>query len=489
MELTIYTLLALLCSALLGALLGWLIQRARLNGVVQQINAQHQIDSTRLSERLNAAQDSVQQLNNEYSALQQQAVLWRDQLDSARDERAQLLERSAGLTEQLSLLQGDKENWGVLHHQLTIEQQRLSNQVAQLSSLLASERTQHEEKLQLLRNAEEQLSNRFKMLASEILEDKSKRFTEQNQTNLNQLLEPLKVKLGEFQNKVEEVYINEGKDRSALTEQVKNLLALNNQLSKDAHNLTSALKGQAKTQGNWGELILERVLEASGLRKDHEYTVQESHTRADGSRAQPDVVVHLPEDRHLIVDAKVSLTAYEEHANAETDASRNAALKRHLDSVRAHIKELAEKNYQQLYGLQSLDFVLMFIPVEPAFMLAIAHDAELWQEAWKKNVLLVSPSTLLFVVRTVAHLWRQEQQNRNAQEIATRGAELYDKLVGFLEDFDKVGERLNQAKDVYDKAYGKFTVGRGNVIRQAEMLKGLGVKPSKSLAKALTEET
>jgi DNA recombination protein RmuC len=264
-------------------------------------------------------------------------------------------------------------------------------------------------------------------------------------------------------------------------------MALNNQLSKDAHNLTSALKGQSKAQGNWGELILERVLEASGLRKGHEYDVQESHTREDGTRAQPDVVVHLPEDRHLIVDAKMSLTAYEYHANAESEAQRDAALRRHLDSVRGHIKELAEKNYQQLYGLQSLDFVLMFIPVEPAFMLAISHDSELWQDAWRRNVLLVSPSTLLFVVRTVAHLWRQEQQNRNAQDIASRGAELYDKLVGFVEDLDKLGERLNQAKDVYDKAYGKFTTGRGNVIRQAEMLKVMGVKPSKQLPQKLSE--
>jgi len=402
-------------------------------------------------------------------------------------ELARLNERLTAIQEDNKRLETEKENLAALRDQLTAERQRLSNQVTELTAGLSAERNKAEENLAVLNNAKEELSNQFKVLANEILEDKSKRFTEQNQTNLNQLLEPLKVKITEFQGKVQEVYVQEGKDRSALAEQVKQLMALNSQLSRDAHNLTSALKGQAKAQGNWGELILERVLEASGLRKGHEYDVQESHTRADGSRAQPDVVVHLPEDRHLIVDAKVSLTAYEEHANAETDQKRDAALRRHLDSVRAHIKELAEKNYQQLYGLQSLDFVLMFIPVEPAFMLAISHDSDLWQDAWKKNVLLVSPSTLLFVVRTVAHLWRQEQQNRNAQEIANRGAELYDKLVGFVEDLDKVGERLNQAKDVYDKAYGKFTSGRGNVIRQAEMLKGMGVKPTKHLPQKLVD--
>jgi DNA recombination protein RmuC len=363
----------------------------------------------------------------------------------------------------------------------------LSNHVAELTTTLESERSQNAEKIELLKNAEEQLSDRFKSLASEILEDKSKRFTEQNQTNLNQLLGPLKIKITEFQDKVQEVYVQEGKDRSALAEQVKQLMALNNQLSEDAHDLTRALKGQAKAQGNWGELILERVLEAAGLRKGHEYDVQESHTRDDGSRAQPDVVVHLPEDRHLIVDAKVSLKAYEEHANAETDLQRDAALKRHLDSVRAHIKGLSEKNYQQLYGLQSLDFVFMFVPVEPAFMLAISHDSNLWHDAWKKNVILVSPSTLLFVFRIVAQLWRQEQQNLNAREIANRGGELYDKLVGFVEDLVKLGERLDQAKDVYDKAYSKFTGGRGNVIRQAERLKGLGVKPTKQLPQNLID--
>ena len=260
----------------------------------------------------------------------------------------------------------------------------------------------------------------------------------------------------EFQGKVEEVYVQEGKDRTALAEQVKNLMTLNQQLSQDAHNLTSALKGQSKTRGNWGEMILERVLEASGLRKGFEYDMQESHSRDDGTRAQPDVVIHLPENRHLVADAKVSLNAYEAYANADTEVEREAAIKRHIESVRGHIRGLSEKNYQAIYGIQSLDFVLMFIPIEPAFMIAISHGSDLWQEAYKKNVLLVSPTTLLFVVRTVANLWRQEQQNRNAQDIANRGAELYDKLVGFVEDLDKLGDRLNQAKDTYDKAYGKL---------------------------------
>ena len=441
----IYWLVAVVVGLLVGAIAASLVRLAHISSAAAQARGESQVEMARLNERMAAAQETNKRLELE------------------------------------------KDDLAMLRDQLTSERQSLSSRVAELRTMLELERSQTLEKLEQLKNDEERLTNRFKALAAEILEDKSRRFTEQNQTNLNQLLEPLKSKITEFQGKVQEVYVQEGKDRSALAEQVRQLLSLNQQLSKDAHDLTSALKGQSKTQGNWGELILERVLEASGLRRRHEYDVQESHTRADGSRAQPDVVVHLPENRHLIIDAKVSLTAYEEHANAETDQQRDAALKRHLDSVRVHIKELADKDYQQLYGLQSLDFVLMFIPVEPAFMLAISHDSDLWQEAWKKNVLLVSPSTLLFVVRTVAHLWRQEQQNRNAQDIASRGAELYDKLAGFVEDLDKVGERLNQAKDVYDKAYGKFTSGRGNVIRQAEMLRVMGVKPTRHLPQKLID--
>lgn len=364
----------------------------------------------------------------------------------------------------------------------------LNAQVAALNTQLVQERSQSTEKLALLQNARDELSSQFKNLANDILEEKSKRFSEQNQQSLGQLLEPLKTRLQEFQGKVEQVYVQEGKDRSALAEQVRQLMELNKTVSQEANNLTKALKGSNKTQGNWGELILERVLETAGLRKGEEFDVQESHTTGDGKRLQPDVVLHLPEDRHLVIDAKATLVAYEDYANAEDDKHREAALKRHLDAVRAHIKGLSEKNYQDLNGLKSLDFVLMFIPIEPAFMLAVTHDRELFMDAWNKNVLLVSPSTLLFVVRTVASLWRQEAQNRNAQDIAKRGAELYDKLAGFVEDMESLGNRLAQAQKDYDGAMGKLSTGRGNLIRQAEMLKKLGVKPNKALPTPMVEQ-
>ncbi|MFM0232153.1 DNA recombination protein RmuC [Paraburkholderia sediminicola] len=363
---------------------------------------------------------------------------------------------------------------------------RLTDELTELRTRTDAEKQNSDEKLNLLLEAKETLSDQFKTLATEIFEEKSKRFAEQNQTNLGLLLEPLKTRLSEFQGKVEEVYVQEGKDRSALASQVRQLVELNQVLSQDAKNLTLALKGSAKTQGNWGELILERVLEASGLRKGEEYQVQDSQVREDGTRAQPDVVINLPDERKLVVDSKVSLNAYERYASAESDEERAVALRQHVESVRSHIKSLSDKQYQTLYG-RSLDFVLAFVPIEPAFMLAVTNDNELFMEAWRRNVLVVSPSTLLFVVRTVAHLWRQEQQSRNAQDIARRGAELYDKLCGFVEDLQQVGTRLGQAQRAYDLAHGKLTSGRGNVIRQAELLRDMGVKPSKALPQALVE--
>ncbi|MBS0292255.1 MAG: DNA recombination protein RmuC [Proteobacteria bacterium] len=419
----------------------------------------------------------------ELQQLKAQANAWREALDSVRDERAQQAERAARVP--------------VLEAQL-LEQgaaaQAARQQVAELQSHMAAQAAQHEaerqaahEKLALLTEAREALTHQFKSLASDILEEKGRRFAEQNQQSLGQLLDPLRMRLTEFQGKVEQFYDAEGKQRSALAQQVHQLMGLNQTLSADAKNLTQALKGSTKAQGNWGELILERVLESAGLRKGFEYDVQENHLRDDGSRAQPDVVIHLPEDRHLVVDAKVSLLAYEEWATRDDEQLRAAGQRRHLDSVRQHIKGLAERNYQQLYGLQSLDFVLMFVPIEPAFMLAVTSDSQLYSDAWNRNVLLVSPSTLLFVLRTVAHLWRQEAQTRNAQEIAKRGADLYDHLTAFVEELEKVGKNLAQASDAYHRAFNKLSRSRGNVIRRAEMLKDLGIKPTKALPPALVE--
>lgn len=344
-----------------------------------------------------------------------------------------------------------------------------------------------EGKLSIFENAKEIMGNQFKALASDIFDEKAKRFSEQSKNDLGNLLDPVKNQLNDFRKKVEDFYHSEGKDRSSLKNEIENLLKQNKMLSEDAQNLTKALIGGSKAQGSWGEIILEKVLEETGLRKGKEFAVQQSHESEEGSRQQPDVIIYLPEGRHLVIDSKVSLKAYTAFTASENAAEQEALLKTHINSIQTHIKGLSNKNYQSIYGLNSLDFVLMFVPVEPAFMTAVTNDSGLFMSAWEKNVLLVSPSTLLFVLRTVAHLWRQEAQSQNAQEIAKRGALLYDKFSGFIGDLESVGDKLEKAQDAFDDAKTKL-IGNGGLIRQAEMLKELGVKPNKSIPKKLIEQ-
>ena len=356
---------------------------------------------------------------------------------------------------------------------------------------LAAERRQSADKLATLQQTAQEaktvLSDQFKNLANEILEEKSKRFAEQNQQNLDILLKPLQEKLTDFRKQVDETYQSEARERFALKQEVEKLAGLNLRMTDETRALTNALKGESKTQGDWGELVLETILENSGLRKGEEYLVQDTQTISDGSRLQPDVVIRLPESKHLVIDSKVSITAYTRYIQADDGAIKTAELNSHVLSMKQHIQGLSAKNYQDLYGVGSIDFVLMFIPIEPAFLAAMRHAPDIYQEALKKNIVIVCPSTLLATVRTVAHLWRQEHQNRNAQEIARQCASLYDKFVGFVEDLDKVGQRLEQAQISYTDAVGKLKTGRGNLIRTAENVKKLGVKPNKSLPSKLTD--
>jgi DNA recombination protein RmuC len=356
---------------------------------------------------------------------------------------------------------------------------------------LAAERRQSADKLATLQQTAQEaktvLSDQFKNLANEILEEKSKRFAEQNQQNLDILLKPLQEKLTDFRKQVDDTYQSEARERFALKQEVEKLAGLNLRMTDETRALTNALKGESKTQGDWGELVLETILENSGLRKGEEYLVQDTQTISDGSRLQPDVVIRLPESKHLVIDSKVSITAYTRYIQADDNSIKTAELNSHVLSIKQHIQGLSAKNYQDLYGVGSIDFVLMFIPIEPAFLAAMRHAPDIYQEALKKNIVIVCPSTLLATVRTVAHLWRQEHQNRNAQEIARQCASLYDKFVGFVEDLDKVGQRLEQAQISYSDAVGKLKTGRGNLIRTAENVKKLGVKPNKSLPSKLTD--
>ena len=444
----------LLTGAALGALALWFAMRGRAAQAAVAARAEAEIERALLAEKLRAADADRSRLQaaGEVSRAEGQAQQREltDKLDGARTAIAELRERNGTLAAQ----------W-------------------------QAERDHAAEKLAVLTDARGILTSQFQNLASEILEEKARRFTEQNQSNLGRLLDPLRERIKEFQSRVEDVYVNETRDRGALAEQVKQLLSLNHALSDDARNLTAALKGSSKAQGSWGEVVLERILESAGLRAGHEYEVQASHARADGSRARPDVVIRLPGDRYVVVDAKVSLTAYEAYVSGTDDVARAQALARHCDSVRNHMRGLALRDYQDLYGAKSFDCVLMFVAIEPAFILAIAEDDSLFTDAWEKNVLLASPSTLLFAVRTIAHLWRQEAQSANAQEIARRGGLLYDRLAAFVEDLERVGERLQQAQDSYLSARDRLSRTKGNVIRQAQMLRELGVKPNRTMPASL----
>lgn len=394
---------------------------------------------------------------------------------------------------------GREEQLGETRARLTAAEaqgRQLQEKLRETAAALEGARTQieieaaeSEKKLKLLAEAEEKLGNQFKVLAAEIFQEKSKRFREESEASLGGLLNPLKERMGEFQKKVEALQQDGVVGRTELREQLGNLRALNEQLSSEASNLVRALKGSSKAQGDWGEFVLEQMLESAGLRRGEQFLVQTSYAGAEGGQARPDVVLNLPGRRHLVVDAKVSLVDYSSYCECEDENSRAAALGRHVGSIRAHIKGLSAKNYPGLYGLESIDFVVMFVPIEPAFLLAIARDGALWQEAWEKDVLLVSPSTLLFVLRTVAHLWQREQQQRNVQEIVRRGGELYDKLALFAKDLSDVGTKLGDAQKAYDGAYSKLARGKGNAIRQAEMLRALGARASKQMPRDLVDAT
>jgi len=372
---------------------------------------------------------------------------------------------------------------------LRAERDQAMQKAIRLEAELDSERKQGLGRIESLNEAKEALTSQFKNLANEILEDKSKRFTEQNAASLDALLKPLQTKLTEFKEQVSTSYGNEARERFALKSEIERLANLNLRMSDETRSLTQALKGDSKVQGNWGELVLESILESSGLRKGEEYLVQDSHTQTDGSRLQPDVVVKLPEGRSLVVDSKVSITAYARHAEATDPMVAEQELAAHIQSLRQHIQGLSGKNYSSLYGVGSVDFVLMFVPIEPAFLLALKTAPNLYQEALAKNIVLVCPSTLMATLRTVAHLWRQNHQNRNALEIAKQCGTLYDKFVGFVEDLEKLGQRLDQAQTSYHDAFNKLKSGKGNLIRTAEKVRELGVKPSKNLSAPMLESS
>jgi DNA recombination protein RmuC len=343
------------------------------------------------------------------------------------------------------------------------------------------------EQKQAVEAMQEKLTIQFKNLANDLLEEKSKKFTDQNKVNLENILKPLGERIQAFEKQVVQTNKESLERNVALRTEVKKLNELNTQITKEAENLTKAIKGDTKIQGNWGEFILESILEKSGLIKDREYRVQASFVTEEGKRYQPDIIIQLPEGKHIIIDAKVSLTNYERFFNTEQAFEQALALKKHIQSIRNHIKELSEKNYHSEYGLKGLDFVLMFIPIEPAFSLAIQHDLGIFNEAYEKNIVLVSPTTLMATLRTISNIWKHEYQNQNALEIAQQGGALYDKFVGFIEDLKHLGRQMDITQKAYLEAMKKLYEGKGNLVRRAHNIKALGARTSKALDQNLVD--
>jgi len=381
-------------------------------------------------------------------------------------------------TEELSFIKAESINLQERIIRLNAENARLQAEQSAVSQRLQEQKDEVEQ-------LRERFNKEFRLIANELLEEKSKKFADANKENLDGILKPLREKINEFEQKVELTHKDSIQFNAALRQQILDLKDLNLQMTKEANNLTKALKGDSKTQGNWGEFILESLLEKSGLVKDREYRVQVSMQLDDGRRLQPDVVIDLPDQKAIVVDAKVSLVAYERYVNTEDDQERLQALREHLLSVRSHIKGLSEKNYQQLYQINSPDFVLLFIPIEPAFSLALQHDQHLFNEAYQRNIVIVSPSTLLATLRTIASIWKQEYQTKNVLEIARIGGDMYDKFHGFATDLIDVGKKIGDTQKGYEAAMNKLVHGRGNLVRQAEKLKELGAKASKSLPENL----
>lgn len=405
------------------------------------------------------------------SKVQAEKLVLEEKLNSLKD---QFLIEKTSLENQLQQTNQEKEN---LRKEKESIQIQLAKKEGDFDNLWQRNIEQKEE----VEKLQEKFTKEFENLANKILDEKSTKFTEQNKENMKNILSPLQDKIQLFEKKVEDTHKESIDYHAALRQQILGLRDMNIQMSKETLNLTKALKGDSKMQGNWGELILERVLEKSGLEKDREYFVQQSHITATGQRVYPDVVIQLPDGKKMIVDSKVSLTAYEKYINEEDNTLKTGYLKEHVSSVKRHVEQLSDKNYQDLYQIASPDFVLLFIPMEPAFAIALNEDTTLYNKAFEKNIVIVTPSTLLATLRTIDSMWTNQKQQENAFEIARQAGALYDKFEGFVADLIKIGKKIDESKTEYDGAMNKLKDGSGNLIKRVENLKKMGAKTQKAL--------
>ncbi len=456
--------------------------QSRLNDLTQLCHQAQTDKALALSQQEN----SLKQLNESQSQLArsqqqiQENQLQLRQLDGQlKHTQATLIERQqdqAKLIEKEKSLENKNSQVNALQSQLKQEQLGREKDLENLT-----------DKIKLLTDNKAQLSQEFENLSNKIFSEKQKQFNQTSQAGLSSLLTPFKDQLEGLRKKVDDVYVNDSKDRAALKAQIGELHSLNKQITQEASSLARALRGDKKTQGNWGELVLETVLEKSGLRAGQEFVREKSITNEEGERYRPDVIINLPEGKHIVVDAKVSLNAYSDYVNAASDIEKVGHLKAHIEAVRQHIKGLAKKSYAKLPGVNSPDFVFLFMPIEPAFMVAFEHDDALFNDAFEQRIVVVTPTTLLASLRTVSSLWSIERQNKNAKQLAEQAARVHDKLVGFIESMEKVGIQLNTAQGTYDKAWSQLKEGRGNLISQAHKFKDLGVRVKKDMPAQILE--
>ncbi len=399
----------------------------------------------------------------------------------AKTDKASLEEKINGLLQQIELFKNQLNQTAQERETIRTEKEAFAIQLSKKETDFENLWERNKEQKEEVEKLQEKFTKEFENLANKILEEKTSKFTEQNKENLKNILTPLQDKIQLFEKKVEDTHKESIDYHAALRQQILGLQQMNEQMSKETLNLTKALKGDSKMQGNWGELILERVLEKSGLEKGREYEVQQSFTTEEGNRVFPDVVINLPDGKKMIVDSKVTLTAYERYINEEDDTLKAQHLKEHVQSLKRHVDQLSEKNYQDLYQMESPDFVLLFIPIESAFALALNEDTTLYNKAFEKNIVIVTPSTLLATLRTIDSMWTNQKQQENALEIARQAGALYDKFEGFVADLVKVGNKIKDSKTEYDNAMNKLVDGKGNLINSVEKLKKMGAKAKKAL--------
>lgn len=488
--------IVVVASILGGALLTWIIRKLVFEK--NHVSANQLEEANTLLQEINT-QKAV--LEEKYSSLGLEKETLVNKLNHSELLYNDLVKEHAKKTAVTEGLSEEKEKLNAyisqLQANLEAKAQTLSNalvQIADKDAKLQYQQQQQEVHKKELEEMGEKLKKDFQLLANTIMDEKSQKFTQLNSDNLKIILDPLKKDLGEFKTKVEETYDRESKERFSLGEKIKDLVELNHKISDEAHNLTKALKGEVKKQGDWGEMILESVLEHSGLVKDREYFVQafirdeagNVIKNEEGQGMKPDVLVYYPDKRCLVIDSKVSLNGYERFANADEKEIQEVELNNHIISLRSHIDGLSSKNYQNY--VDSLDWVVMFVPIEPAYLVALRKDPDLWHYAYKKKIIMVCPSNLLAVLKITSDLWKREYHNQNALEIAKRGGQLYDKFVGFVTTMQELGGTITKAQNTYDKAFGQLKTGSGNLVRQAELMRRLEIKASKKLPEQLINE-